>query len=487
MKNSQPGKTLYWNDYETFGTEPKCDRPAQFAGVRTDEDLNIIGDPLKIYCKPANDMLPDPESCLITGITPQKAYEQGLPEAEFIERIHSEFSQPDTCGVGYNSIRFDDEFTRHALYRNLFDPYEREWKNGNSRWDIIDMARLTRALRPKGINWPDHPDGKPSFRLGELAAANNITHESAHDALSDVYATIDLARCIRNHQPKLYQYVYNHRDKHSVSKLLNMFKKDPVLHVSRMYPAENGCIAMVVPVASHPSNQNSIIVYDLSADPKPLLTLSAEEIRERVFTPTEDLPEGVKRIPLKTIHINKCPIVVTYKTLRNGHSNLVRIDIPTALSHLEAIKRSENLNAKIWKVYNNTPNSQPETKDPDHQLYSGGFFGDKDKERMRKIRSLPPAELGNLKMSFRDPRLPEMLFRYRARNYPETLSSKERERWEKYRMTRLTHPKGGGSITIKEYWAKINELWANPDNTDADLAILDALEQYGTSLLKDKL
>ncbi|MGH8474260.1 MAG: exonuclease domain-containing protein, partial [Methylococcales bacterium] len=127
--------TLYWHDYETFGTDPAWDRPAQFAGLRTGEDLEIIAEPLVLYCKPADDMLPNPEACLITGITPQLASRKGLPEADFIAAIHEQLAQPATCGAGYNSLRFDDEVTRNCLYRNFYDPYAREWQHGNSRWD----------------------------------------------------------------------------------------------------------------------------------------------------------------------------------------------------------------------------------------------------------------------------------------------------------------------------------------------------------------
>ncbi|MFT7661707.1 MAG: exodeoxyribonuclease-1, partial [Gammaproteobacteria bacterium] len=199
--------TFYWHDYETFGVDPSKDRPSQFAGLRTDEDLNPVGEPLVIYCQPQKDILPAPQACLITGITPQLAMEKGLLEPQFIEAIHRQLSVPGTCGVGYNSIRFDDEVTRYALYRNFFDPYQREWKNGNSRWDIMDMLRLTRALRPEGIEWPDHEPGRPSFKLEHLTAANGLAHEAAHDALSDVTATIAVAKLVKDKQPRLFDYV----------------------------------------------------------------------------------------------------------------------------------------------------------------------------------------------------------------------------------------------------------------------------------------
>ncbi len=223
--------SIYWYDYETFGIDPRYDRLSQFAGIRTDEDLNIISDPLTLYCKPANDCLPDPYACMITGITPQKALADGINEVEFISSIHKEFSTPGTCIAGYNNIRFDDEFTRNALYRNFFNAYSHEWQHGNSRWDIIDTVRLTRALRPEGIIWPEQ-DGKPSIRLELLTKANNIKHEAAHDAMSDVYATIAVAKLIKEKQPRLYDYIYGMRKKGEVSKQINLRTRDALLHVS---------------------------------------------------------------------------------------------------------------------------------------------------------------------------------------------------------------------------------------------------------------
>ena len=259
--------TFYWHDYETFGADPSRDRPVQFAGLRTDFDLNPVGEPLVLFARPADDVLPQPEACLVTGISPQQALEKGLPESEFIGRIERELARPGTCGVGYNSLRFDDEVTRYTLYRNFHEPYAREWQNGNSRWDLIDLVRTANALRPEGIEWPLREDDLPSFRLEDLTAANGISHESAHDALSDVRATIALARLVRERQPRLYDYVLRHRDKRSAQALLDIATMKPVLHVSGMFGAQRHNIALIVPLALHPVNRNEVICYDLDADP----------------------------------------------------------------------------------------------------------------------------------------------------------------------------------------------------------------------------
>ena len=145
--------TFLWHDYETFGATPRRDRPAQFAAIRTDAELNQLGEPLMLYCQPAPDFLPDPEACLITGITPQQCLEQGVPEYQFAATIEQAFALPGTIGVGYNTIRFDDEVTRFMFWRNLIDPYAREWQNECGRWDLLDVVRTAYALRPEGIQW----------------------------------------------------------------------------------------------------------------------------------------------------------------------------------------------------------------------------------------------------------------------------------------------------------------------------------------------
>jgi len=307
--------TFYWYDLETFGLETRSDRIAQFAGVRTDTDLNILGEPDEFFCQPVFDYLPNPESSLLTGITPDQCEAKGLREAEFANAIHEQFSQPGTCVTGYNNIRFDDEFIRFLFYRNLHDAYAWHWQNGNSRWDILDVVRATYALRPEGIQWPRHEDGKPSFKLEDLTQANNLMHEAAHDAVSDVLATIALARLIKEKQPRLFDFFLKLRDKREAAKLLDYRQMRPVVHVSGMIPAERGCLTVMLPLMPMPGNSNAVIAYDLAHDPGDLLTLDAEAIQERVFTRQDELPEGYQRVPLKAIHSNKSPVLAPLSVL----------------------------------------------------------------------------------------------------------------------------------------------------------------------------
>lgn len=471
--------SYYWHDYETWGTDPRKDRAVQFAGMRTDLDFNPVGKPLMVYAQPADDILPQPGACMVTGITPQLAKQEGVCEADFFHAIHDELSRPGTCALGYNSIRFDDEFTRYGLYRNFFDPYAREWRNGNSRWDIIDMVRLTHALRPEGINWPVDDKGVASFKLELLTAANDIEHQGAHDALVDVKATIALAKLIKEKQPKLFEYVFNNRDKHKLAQQLSLREQQPLLHVSAKYPARLGCIAVIVPVAQHPSNRNGIIVFDLRMDPQPLFDLSVEQIRTKLYTPSKDLAEGEQRIPLKMISINHAPVVVPLNTLTQDAREKWDLDMAREQQHLQMIQGNEDLQKKIQQVFSEqdfAPNS-----DPDQNLY-GGFISNNDRRLCDQILKSSPAQLATFHPAFEDPRLPELLFRYRARNWPQTLSREEMLRWEEYRRQRLTTEDGGSSITLDEYRKQLSRLVIDPQLSEQQRQVVDALLDWPTEI-----
>lgn len=475
--------SFFWHDYETFGADPVRDRPAQFAGIRTDEDLNIIDDPVTLYCRPTDDYVPDPQACLVTGITPQHCMEEGLPEAEFIARINEEFSVPGTCGVGYNSLRFDDEVTRYTLYRNLMDPYQREWKNGNSRWDIIDMLRLAYAVRPEGIEWPLREDGAPSFRLEDLTAANGIEHGQAHDAMADVYATIEMARLVRERQPKLYDYVVSHRQKQAIFPMLDWSGMKPVLHVSAMYPSRLGCCALVVPLAPHPENRNSVIVFDLRQDPEFLIRASEEEIRERLFTRQSELPEGTERVAIKEVRANTCPILAPATMLRSLSEERLEafeLDRGRLKQNLEQLKAASGLVEKIGNLYRKAVDSEP--ADPDEALYSGGFVSLHDRQLLDQVLATSPELLGELELPFEDPRLLELVFRYRARNFPGTLDASEQERWESFRQQRLLEPESGWR-SLPVFFQRIEELANSGDLDQRQQLMMKDLQFYGESLI----
>jgi len=108
-------KTFFFYDLETSGLNPRESRVMQFAGIRTDLDLKPLGEPYNMLVKLNDDVLPSPEALMVTGITPQQTLSDGLIEAEFAKILSNEVFTPDTIVVGFNNIRFDDEFVRHLF------------------------------------------------------------------------------------------------------------------------------------------------------------------------------------------------------------------------------------------------------------------------------------------------------------------------------------------------------------------------------------
>ncbi|WP_132141881.1 exodeoxyribonuclease I [Luteibacter rhizovicinus] len=470
--------TFLWHDYETFGADPRRDRPSQFAAIRTTADLEPVGEPVMIYCKPPRDMPPQPVACLITGIEPQLTEREGLNEASFAAAIHEQMATPGTCTVGYNSLRFDDEFTRHLLYRNFYEPYAREWENGNSRWDLIDLVRMCQALRPEGIEWPLREDGTPSFKLEHLATANRLKQERAHDALSDVEALIALARLIRVRQPKLWDWYFALRRKQRVFELLDVAAMTPVVHVSSRYPASRHCLTVIAPITAHPSRPGEIIVYDLTADPADLLSLDDSDIADRVFTSRADLPEGVERIALRTVRANHAPALAPMSVLKGADLGRLGLDLDKVNANREALLAAPDLAEKLRRVYGHAA-ALPPAEDPELSLY-GAFLPDADRRLLADVRATPPAQLALRNFPFRDPRYPELLFRYRARNWPETLNAEEAARWEAFRVDRLTRRGPLTTLTLDEYHAELAALRALPDTPHA---FLDRLEAWGRELI----
>ncbi len=465
--------TFFWHDYETFGAVPRRDRPAQFAGIRTDANLNEIGEPVELFCLPAPDFLPDPQSCLITGITPQDCLARGVPEHEFAAAVEHALAEPGTIGVGYNSIRFDDEMTRFLFWRNLIDPYAREWQNDCGRWDLLDTVRTAYALRPEGIEWPTGDDGKVSFRLELLTKANGLAHESAHDALSDVRATIGMARLIRDKQPRLFDFCLSLRKKDAVLKEIGSEPK-VFLHVSGMFGVERGCIAAVWPLGWHPTNKNELIVWDLAFDPAELAGLDSAAIRERMFTRTADLPEGVTRLPIKTIHINKSPIVIgNLKVLSPEMATRWGVDMDVIRVHAAAVAA---LPRPDWDaIYQRDPLGK---QDIDEDLY-GGFVGNNDRRTLEKLRQLSPDQLASARPAFDDQRLGELVFRFRARNFADTLNEDEQAQWQQLRVDRLIHGRGGYR-TLEQFADAIDTLSDTADERAG--GILEALYDYAEQI-----
>lgn len=408
-------RTFFFYDLETSGLNAREDRLMQFAGQRTDAELRPIGEPVNILIKMSEDALPSPEAIMVTKITPQMTLTDGVSEAEFCRYAVEEIFTPETVAVGYNTVRFDDEFMRALFWRNFYDPYEWQWKDGRSRWDMLDVVRMVRALRPEGINWPFTEDGKATNRLELLTKLNGLEHAHAHDALSDVYATIAVAKMIREKQPKMFEYLFKMRGKNEVKKLVNLEDKKPFVYVSGRYSSEFNKTTVAFPLTT--SRNGNILVYDLRHN--------LERVADASIFPV-----------VKELCYNKCPAVAPMAVLDNNDGwDKIGLSRETVRKNLEILLKHPEFAEQMRSEYENRPEFPPAIE-PEAALYDG-FLDNTDRIKVAAVRNADGNKLADFHPDFHDPRLPELLLHYKGRNFPESLSETEAKKWEEYRRARL--------------------------------------------------
>jgi exodeoxyribonuclease-1 len=471
--------TLYFYDLETSGFSPREARIMQFAGQRTDMDLNPVDEPHNFLIKMSDDVLPDPGAIMVTGITPQATIIDGLTEVEFLEIFQKEISVPGTIFVGYNSVRFDDEFMRFLHYRNFYDPYEWQWKDNRSRWDLLDVVRMTRALRPDGIKWPFASDGRPSNQLTLLTSINGLDHANAHDALSDVKATIALAKLLRDKQPKLFDYLLELRDKKKIAELVN--SGQPFVYSSGKYSSEFEKTTVTIKLADHPKRQG-VLVYDLRHDPKDFVSLSPEEI---VTYWTRKWDDPSPRLPVKTLQFNRCPAVAPMGVLDAASQKRLDLDLKKLSANQALLKKSPKFVENVLQAVEILDKKQQASFLESEQLVDtrlyDGFFDDSDRILMQKVHGDKPDD--SLAEQFKDQRLKTLWPLYKARNYPKLLTDNERTSWEAYRSQKLV---GGKENRLASYFAQLEEWSSQPSITKKQQYLLEELKLYGESLIPDQ-
>ncbi len=474
--------SFFFYDLETSGFNPRKTRIMQFAGQRTDMNLKPVDEPVNVLIKLTDDIVPDPDAVLVTGITPQQTLAEGLTEAEFMKLFYDQVVRPDTIFTGFNSIRFDDEFMRFIHYRNFYDPYEWQWKDGCSRWDLLDAVRMTRALRPAGITWPFAPDGKPANRLEYLTKVNKLSHDSAHDALSDVQATIAVAQLVKDKQPDLFGYLLNTRKKDKIKAIVESGK--PFMYTSGRYSSQFLHTTAALMLGRH-SQQDYVLVYDLRHDPAPFLAMSVEELIE-AWKFTRD-PDAI-RLPVKTLKYNRCPAVVP--GVVKDEATLERLQLSrdqVAANAAKVTKYAAPFVDKLFEAVRRMDEQRQQAQTAlvdnaltvDERLYDG-FIDNADKVVMRAVRAAEPNELDQFVGKLHDNRLQSLLPLYKARNYPKALSSEERTAWEEFCHNKLLE--GGEDSRLAKYFARLKEL-ADGKLSGEQQYLLEELQLYGESIV----
>ena len=473
--------SYFFYDLETSGLSTSAARVMQFAGQRTDENLEPIGEPVNVLIKLAGDVLPEPEAILLTGITPQQTLVDGLTEAEFLQFFYEDVVQANTTFLGFNSVRFDDEFMRYLHYRNFYDPYEWQWCNNCTRWDVLDLVRMTRALRPEGIEWPFTPEGKPTNRLELLTKLNGLEHSQAHDALSDVYATINVAKLIRNKQTELFKYLFECRGKKKVSEVV--LPGQPFVYTSGKYSAEFLNTSAAVLLAEQPKDGSSL-VFDLRYNPVEFAAMTVEAL----VAAWRYQPGKVINFPVKSLKFNRCPAIAPLGVMKKPEVE-ARLQLPlmTVTAHYNNFKKvHQELATKIQAARDilEAERALARADGPvpaaDSRLYDG-FIAAGDKAVMAEIRRSKANDLSAFAAKLTDDRLQALLPLYKARNFPRTLSSDERAAWDVHCAAALFD--GGSQSRLAVYFARLTELGTQPALTDNQRFLIEEMQLYGESIM----
>lgn len=465
-------QTFFFYDLETSGLSGRDDRVMQFAGIRTDMDLNQIGEPANILVTLNDDVLPSPEAIMVTGISPQMTVDEGYNEAAFAKILSDEIFTEGTIAVGFNNIRFDDEFIRHLFWRNFYDPYEWSWQGSRSRWDLLDVVRMTRALRPEGINWPVDDKGQPTNRLELLSKANGLEHTKAHDALSDVEALIGVTKLIKEKQPQLYDYLLKLRDKKEVKKLVNLEYKQPFVYVSGRLDADYNKATVAFPLTA--GKNGNVIVYDLRYDPTPFLTMDIKELGKKLYATWEERQsEGFVKLAVKELQYNRAPAVAPLGVLEQGEGwSNIGLSPEIIAKHKSILVSAPGFAENIRTLYENKPDYK-KSSDPESQLYDS-FVPDIDKLRIEAVRHADERELADFNPSFTDERLPELLLHYKARNFPRSLSEEESVIWEEWRAKRI-------SDSLPSFAKSLQKI-ASAETREDKLFMLQELQLWAESI-----
>ena len=423
---------FYFYDLETSGRDPRWHRVLQFAGVRTDLALNPLEEPLVLRARLPEEVLPEVDAMRVTGLTPG-VVTQGLGEAELADRIAAATGDASLCLCGYNSVRFDDEFLRFTFYRSLLEPYGRE-RRGGTRMDLLDLVRAMRALRPDGMQWPMADDGLPSSKLVDIAAANGVEHASAHDAGSDVLATIGVARCLRAAQPRLFDYAVSLRQRR-VSERLLVPRDEPVVHVSGRIPRDRASLALMTSLGRHPRNARGFVMFDLSQDPREYAALNEDELHRRLFTPGDALE--VERLRMKEIRTNRSPFVAEISAVRREDAARLGLDLDEAMARHRWLRARPELVRRLVRAFTRDV-FEAVPSDADAALYDD-LINDRDQMRALDLRGIVASGERGPEPStlFDDARLRALAWRFRARNAPQTLDAGERDEWQAFVRTRL--------------------------------------------------
>ena len=436
---------ILWYDYETSGRDPAADRPIQLGWQVTDPGMDPVADADSLLIRLPDDVLPSPGAMLVHQILPEIHQREGISEAELANHLE-QLIAPRTLVAGYNSRGFDDKFTQHVFYRSLRDPYVWQYADGRGRFDLYPVVLTYFVLAPSALRWPEDHGGRPRFKLDRIGPLNRLDQglKRAHDASADVAVTARLAKQLALHDPDLFASCLKRIDKHFVTDQIRADgRSEGLLEITPFAGWDQGFVRDLWVPFRLSERSNDYVAIDLNCDPQAVMA-GLIQLVESPITDRFELRKQVRELGLQTVRINAQPMFFRRGTLE-----------PEVKARLEAFGRDEvrqNQHLDVWHHIQDSPAfkqlyqlavqvlAEPEQvipDDVDFALYSGGFLSAHDKDLLASLPLMDPEGLSQWTQSFDDPRYEELLFRYRARNFPRSLTQGEWKRWQKIRRDKL--------------------------------------------------
>ena len=473
---------ILWYDYETSGRDAAVDRPVQLGWQVTDPGMEPVADAESLLVRLPDDVLPSPGAMLVHQILPDVHQRDGISEAELAKHLE-QLIAPRTLVAGYNSRGFDDKFTQHIFYRCLRDPYAWQYADGRGRFDLYPVVLTYFVLAPESIRWPEDHDGRPRFKLDRIGPLNQLDQglKRAHDASSDAAVTARLARQLALHDPDLFATCLKRIDKHFVTDQIRADgRSEGFLEVTSFAGWDQGFVRDLWIPFRLSERSNDYVAFDLNYDPQQVMT-NLIGLVERYSIDRSELRKQVRAMGIHTIRINAQPMLFRRATLE-----------PHIKSRLEAFGRDEvrqNQHLDVWQHIQESPafkqlyqlavqvlveTEQALPDDVDFGLYAGKFLSTHDKDLLASLPLMDPEALSQWTQSFDDPRYDTLLFRYRARNFPQSLTQSEWKLWQKTRREKLM-----GVHSTKTQASRVqDELVAITQRTDLEPHQIEQLEQF---------
>ncbi|VFP83850.1 exodeoxyribonuclease I [Buchnera aphidicola] len=437
-------KSFIFYDYETFGLNISLDKVAQFCSIETDNDFKFIRKKTILFCYPPIDYLPDPNSILITKILPQYTQQYGLNEYCFTKKIYDIFSQKNSCIIGYNNINFDNLITRNIFYRNLLDPYEWSWKNGNFSWDVLNIVRAFYIFYPKTMLWYRKINGTVSFKLSDITSINNIIHINAHDAYSDVMATFLIVQFLYKKNKKFFLFLYKISHKKFILNFISQNYNKPFFYLSSFFGSKNNNFGCIMILGMHPKFNNNLIIINLSINFKKIFHLYSYCVRDKLKI------HQLFDCGIQVVCINKSPLFFSYNSLSKQDCKRLNINYSRCQKNFFLLKNNTLL--KNWILSFFLKSEKNEVDDNVDLMLYKNFFNSSDKMLFSFIHSHVPLQWINWYPEFIDTRIKEIFFRLKARNFIKLLNFNEIKRWQLYCKHKIN------STYIKKYIRKIRFL-----------------------------